>query len=99
VEDDAMQAVDDVMETVETLRDAITAKDKTRACEAVDILLLQFVNVAGHDLRTFASTFYLLETLKSAIQAEDYDSAHDCASEFHSKLRTARETMRPNWTH
>jgi len=94
-----MQAVDEAMETVEILRDAIAAKNKSRASEAVTVLLLRSMSVAGHDLRTFASTFRLLEDVKDYIKAEDYESASEYASELLFKLRTAREAARPAWTH
>jgi len=68
--------IDDLISTLEVVRDAVWAKDKEKAFEAVTIFLLQFMDVFGHSSSFMSKMFPILEELKNQIQAGDFDEAN-----------------------
>lgn len=72
---ESRQAIDYMIETLEILEIAISARDKDKAFEAVTVFLLQFLNAFQSDADAFENTFPLLEQLKDRIQSENYSEA------------------------
>lgn len=88
-----MDEIDHLIETLEILRDAISAKDSEKGFEAVTILLMQFMGTFGHDPAVFAQVFPLLEQLKVEIQSRNFDEAEVIVLALLAKFRQVKEIV------
>jgi hypothetical protein len=66
---------DEVIRDLETARDAISDNDGDKALTALTAVLLQTIDLFGHDDAFFAKFFPVLEQLKQYIQSGSYDDA------------------------
>ena len=85
-----MKEIDDLIETLEIMRDAILARDRDKAFEAVTVCLVQFIHTLGHDQKFFSTMFQFLEELKNNIQQEQYDESMAHVLAWLAKLRSVR---------
>ncbi|MGA7796729.1 MAG: hypothetical protein WCA19_27180 [Candidatus Acidiferrales bacterium] len=85
--------IDDLISTLEVVRDAVWARDKEKAFESVTIFLLQFMDVFGHSSSFMSKMFPILEELKDQIQAGDFDEANSGVLALLVRLRQVRESM------
>jgi hypothetical protein len=83
----------DLISTLEVVRDAVDAKQKPQAFEAVTVLLLQYVEVFGHSQSLMMTTFPLLEQLKNHICSEEYDAAYPIILALLAKFRRASQAF------
>ena len=67
---------DNVIETLEIARDSVADHDHDKAFEAITILLMQMMDLFGHDVDFMGKMFPILENAKKHIQAEEYEDAH-----------------------
>jgi len=81
-----MEPVDDLIHTLEVVRDAVWAKDGHKGFEAVTVFLLQFMDLFGHAPDVVSRTFPTLKKLKGAIQT-DHIVPHLPSPEFHIYFR------------
>jgi len=85
--------IDDLIATLEIVRDAVWAKDKDTGFEAVTIFLLQFMDVFGHSSSLISKTLPLLEELKDRIQAGDFEEANPIVLALLVRIRQVKEAM------
>ncbi len=88
-----MQQIENLIETLEILRDAVQTKDSEKSFEAVTIVLMQFMDVFGHDDNIFSVVFPILEELKNLIQAEEFEAANLIVLAFLEKFRSVKAEM------
>jgi hypothetical protein len=86
-----MQALNELVTTLEVVRDAVTDKDRDKGFEAVTVFLMQFQGVFGHSIEFMGQMFPLLEDLKNHIQSESFDQAEPLVLALLAKFRQARE--------
>lgn len=89
-----MHELDELVGTLEVIRDAVDAKNKEKAFEAATIFLLQFIDVFGHSNDFMKRMFPSLEQLKNLIQSEQYDDAMPLVFALLIHLRGASKSLR-----
>ena len=85
--------IDDLITTLEIVRDAVWSKDKDKGFEAVTIFLLQFMDVFGHSPSFTSKMFPILEELKDRIQAGDFDEANSSVLALLVRMRQVKEAL------
>jgi hypothetical protein len=85
--------IDELIATLEIVRDAVRAKDKDKGFEAVAIFLLQFMDVFGHSSSFISKTFPVLEELKDRIQAGDFEDAIPIVYALLVRMRQLKKAM------
>ena len=88
-----MKEFDVVIDTLEILRDALSAKDQDKSFEAVTVLLMQCQHVLEGEQAFFDTVFPRLDELKNRIQAGHYEHAHKTASTLLVGFRSMRKSM------
>ena len=89
-----MEPVDDLIYTLEVVRDAVWAKDKHKGFEAVTVFLLQFMDVFGHAPAVVSKTFPTLEELKDKIQTEQFEEADPVVLALLVWMRGVKKSMK-----
>lgn len=89
-----MNPIEDLIYTLEVVRDAVWAKDKDKGFEAVTIFLMQFMNVFGHSPALVSKTFPTLEELKNKIQAEQFEEANPIVLALLVRMREVNKAMK-----
>ena len=79
---DRRTALANIAETLDILELAITARDKSKAFEAVSILLMQFLQGFIDDNAAVGNTLPLLEQFKDRIVAGDFAEALSYTQSF-----------------
>jgi len=85
--------IDDLISTLEVVRDAVWAKDKEKGFEAITIFLMQFLEVFGHSSRFMSKMFPILEELKNQIQVGNFEEANSGVLALLVRLRQVEEAM------
>lgn len=83
--------LNDLIYAMEVLRDAVSAKDRDKAHEAVTVFLMEFASFFGVQSNFFKRTFPLLEQLKGHIESERFDEAETLATAFLMRMRQAKD--------
>ena len=96
---DIMQELENIIETLEILRDAVWAEDSEKSFEAVTICLMQFMVAIGHDDNLVSVIFPVLEELKNHIQAEEFEAANPIVLACLAKFRSVKDGMDDNTSH
>ena len=86
-----MKDIDELIATLEVVRDAVWQRNKEKAFEAITIFLLQFTEVCGQDATS--EIFLYLEEIKDFIQSEDFDEANPAILAMLVWLTKTREKM------
>ena len=89
-----MEPVDDLIHTLEVVRDAVWAKDGHKGFEAVTVFLLQFMDLFGHAPDVVSRTFPTLEKLKGAIQTEHFEDAEPVVLALLARMRGVNKSMK-----
>lgn len=84
-----MQALNELVATLEVVRDAVTDKDREKGVKAVTVFLMQFRGVFGHSLEFMSKMFPFLEDIQDHIQSESFDEAEPLVLAVLAKLRQA----------
>jgi hypothetical protein len=77
-----MISIDDILETLECLKAFLDDKDREQSFEAATILLLQFMDLYGHDHSIMGAWFPLLEDVKNDIQQRQFEDAIPTVAEL-----------------
>lgn len=85
--------IDNLIKTLEILRDALWAKNKDGGSEAVTVLLMQFMAAFGGSPEIVGGTFPVLEELKDYIQSEEFDEASPVVLALLVRFRQVREAI------
>lgn len=88
-----MESIDDLIYSLEVVRDAVWAKDKHKGFEAVTVFLLQFMDVFGHAPAIVSKIFPVLEELKDKIQTGHFEEAYPLVMAVLVRMRQTKETM------
>jgi len=62
-----MESIDNLIDTLELVRNSIAAKDKDMGFEAVTIFLTQFMDTFGHAPNIVAATFPILGSYPKSV--------------------------------
>jgi hypothetical protein len=82
--------MDDIIETLECLRDVIGERDAKKGFDIVTALLLQIMDAFGHS-SVMVKLFPLLEQLKNTVQHEKFDDALAMVLALLARFRQAKE--------
>ena len=86
------QLFENLLETLEVLKGAISASDKDKAFEALTIFAMQFTaGFAGTDV--FKKTYPLLEELKHHIESGDFEESLVYTLAFQAKFRSVLDSL------
>jgi len=88
-----MESINNLIETLEVVRDAVWAKDKDKGFESVTILLMQFMDTFGHSKNLVTKTFPVLEELKNHIQSGEFEEANPVVLALLVRFRQVKEAM------
>jgi hypothetical protein len=88
-----MKSIEDLIYTLEVIRDAVWAKDKDKGFEAVTVFLMQFMTVFGHSPTFVSKMFPTLEELKDKIQTEQFEDANPIVLALLVRIRQVNEAM------
>jgi hypothetical protein len=86
-----MEELDNMVETLEILLEAIQDEDSDSSFEAATVLLMQFMEVFGHSNEIMQNFFPVLEKLKDHIQSDSFDEATPIVLALLAKLRQTNE--------
>ena len=67
--------IDDLISTLEIVRDAVWAKNRDKGLEAITVFLMQFMDFFGHSQSIISKMLPILEEPKNQIKAGDFDEA------------------------
>ena len=85
--------IDNLISTLEVVRDAVWAKDKEKGFEAITIFLMQFLEVFGHSSSFMSKMFPILEELKNQIQVGNFEEANSGVLALLVRLRQVEQSM------
>ena len=88
-----MNALDELLCTLEALRNATSARDANKAHEAVTVFLMEFASFFGVGSDFFKKTFPILEQLREHVENERFDEAGTLTIAFLAQIRRAKKAM------
>ena len=88
-----MESIDNLIDTLEILCSALSARDKEKALEALTLLSQQFTATFGHATRIFLAILFL-ETLKVHIRCEEFEEARGGAGALLARLRAVNTAIK-----
>ena len=89
-----MNALNDLISSMEVVRDAVLAKETDKACEAATVFLMQFASAFGVQSDFFRRTFQILEQMKGDIENERFEGAEILVSTFLARMRQVENQYR-----
>jgi hypothetical protein len=88
-----VESIDSLIQTLEILSSALSARDKDKAFEAIKLLLQQFTATFGHATHIFLAILFL-ETLKVHILSEEFEEASGGALALLARLRAVNTAIK-----
>lgn len=82
----ALAALDTLLETVDVLIPALARQDEEKGHEAVTILLTQAMQIYGTEHPVFQQFFPIMDTIERRISSHDLEGAHRQAALFRTQL-------------
>ena len=84
-----MESIKSLIDTLEMLSSALSARDKDEAFDAITLLLQQFTTTFGHAPHIFLAILFL-KTLRVHILSEEFEEAHGGALALLARLRAVK---------
>jgi len=88
-----VESIDNLIDTLEILCSALSARDKNKALESIAPLFEQFTAMFGRASRIFLGILFL-ETLKVHILCEEFEEASGGAGAFLARLRAVNAVLK-----
>jgi hypothetical protein len=88
-----IQQLGDLIQRAELLRDAVLAKDKHKASDAIAALLLQFIIAFGHDDDFMREVLLSLARLRKLVVANNFQDAEGLILAWLVRLRQTTVTL------
>ena len=82
--------MDELIASLEGLRDFLVERDEERSLTMATAVLLETMKVFGHDRGIMGKTFPVLEQMKNDIQQHRFDDALAIALAFLAKFREVK---------
>ena len=88
-----VEFIDNLIDTLEILSSALSARDKNKALQAVTLLVQQFMMTFEHATHIFLAILFL-ETLKLHILCEEFEEARDGVLALLARLRAVNTAIK-----
>jgi hypothetical protein len=90
-----VESVDELICTLQIIRQAICTKDKGKASDSITIFLMQFMQAFGRTSEFVSDMLPVLKDLRDNIQSEDFEHAESITLALFAKLMLVKAIPQP----